>query len=140
MLRTIEKALYTAQTHTTGGRDGHGRSSDGNLDVTLSPPALGRAGTNPEQLLGVGWSACFLGAMRRAGTDLGIRVPNGIVIDAEVTLGQTLDGGFALAVMMKVSIPELPAPEKSRLVAGAHERCPYSLATMGNIDVQFTIT
>jgi len=138
-MRRIEKLLYTAQTHTVGGRDGRGRSSDGHLDVILTPPALGRPGTNPEQLLAVGWSACFMGAMRRAGADFGIKVPNGAEIDAEVSLGQTRDDGFALTMKMTVHIPDLPAEDKQRLVAGAHERCPYSLATKGNIDVQFVI-
>jgi len=139
MLRKIEKPLYTAHTHTTGGRDGHGRSSDGHLDVALTPPGLGRPGTNPEQLFAVGWSACFMGAMRRAGSELGIAMPNGVEIDAEVTLGQTADAGFALAMKMTVRIPDLPAQDKQQLVAGAHARCPYSLATQGNIEVEFVI-
>ncbi|MBV8633613.1 MAG: Ohr family peroxiredoxin [Burkholderiaceae bacterium] len=139
MLRTIDKPLYTAKTHTEGGRDGRGRTSDGYLDVMLTSPALGRPGTNPEQLLGIGCSACFMGAMRRAGSDLGIRVPQGVEIDAEVTLGNTADMGFALAMKMTVHIPSLSPEDKQRLVDGAHARCPYSLATRGNIDVHFVI-
>ncbi|MBV8502568.1 MAG: Ohr family peroxiredoxin [Paucibacter sp.] len=140
MLRKIETPLYTAKTHTEGGRDGRGRSSDGYLDLVLTPPALGRPGTNPEQLLGIGWSACFMGAMRRAGTELGIAVPKGVEIDAEVTLGNAADMGFALAMKMTIRIPLLAEEDKQRLVAGAHDRCPYSLATKGNIEVAYVIT
>lgn len=138
-MRTIEKALYTAHTHTAGGREGSGRSSDGALDVKLSPPGSGKPGTNPEQLFAVGWSACFMGAMRRAGAPLGIRVPDDVAIDADVTLGTTADQGFALAMKMTVSLPGLSTEQKRQLVDGAHQLCPYSLATRGNIDVSFEI-
>ena len=139
MLRTIEKVVYTAHTHTAGGREGSGTSSDGALDVKLSPPGSGRPGTNPEQLFGIGYSACFMGAMRRAGGVHGIRIPDGVAIDADVSLGNTADGGFALAVKMTVSLPGLDAQDKRRLVEDAHQLCPYSHATRGNIDVSFEI-
>jgi len=139
MLRTIEKVIYTAHTHTAGGRDGAGRSSDGALDVKLSPPGSNRPGTNPEQLFGIGYSACFIGAMRRAGAPLGIRVPDDVAIDADVSLGTTADEGFALAVKLTVSLPGLTAEQKQQLVDGAHQLCPYSHATRGNIDVRFEI-
>jgi lipoyl-dependent peroxiredoxin len=139
MLRTIDKVVYTAHTHTLGGRDGVGRSSDGALDLKLSPPGSHRPGTNPEQLFGIGYSACFMGAMRRAGAPLGIRVPDEVGIDAEVTLGTTADGGFALAVKLAIHLPGLPDEQKRQLVDGAHQLCPYSHATRGNIDVQFDI-
>lgn len=139
MLRTIEKPLYTAHTHTTGGRDGTGKSSDGQLNVKLSPPGLGKPGTNPEQLLAVGWSACFMGAMRRAGAPLGLRLPDDASIDAEVMLGNTADQGFALAMKMTVHLPGLAPEQKRQLVDGAHQLCPYSLATRGNIAVEFVI-
>lgn len=139
MLRQIDKLLYTAHTHTAGGRDGTGRSSDGFLDVRLSPPGSNRPGTNPEQLFGVGYSACFIGAMRRAGAPLGIRLPDDVSVDAEVSLGNTADQGFALAVKLNVTLPGLTAEQKRQLVDGAHQICPYSHATRGNIDVQFDI-
>ena len=139
MLRTIEKVIYTAHTHTAGGRDGTGQSSDGALDVKLSPPGSNRPGTNPEQLFGIGYSACFMGAMRRAGAPLGVRVPDEVSIDADVSLGMTADEGFALAVKLTIDLPGLTAEQKQQLVDGAHQLCPYSHATRGNIDVQFEI-
>lgn len=138
-MRTIEKVVYTGHTHTAGGRDGWGKSSDGQLDVKLSPPGSNKPGTNPEQLFGVGYSACFMGAMRRAGAPLGIRVPDEVSIDADVTLGTTADQGFALAVKLTISLPGLDATQKQQLVDGAHQLCPYSHATRGNIDVRFEI-
>jgi Ohr subfamily peroxiredoxin len=139
MLRTLEKVIYTAHTHTAGGREGAGRSSDGALDVKLSPPGSQRPGTNPEQLFGIGYSACFMGAMRRAGAPLGIRVPDDVAIDADVSLGTTADDGFALAVKLTVSLPGLTPEQKRQLVEGAHQLCPYSHATRGNIDVRFEV-
>ncbi|MGM9483197.1 organic hydroperoxide resistance protein [Roseateles sp. NT4] len=138
-MRTIEKIVYTAHTHTAGGREGWGKSSDDQLDVKLSPPGSNKPGTNPEQLFGIGYSACFMGAMRRAGTPLGIRVPDDVSIDADVSLGTTADQGFALAVKLTVSLPGLDATQKQQLVDGAHQLCPYSHATRGNIDVRFEI-
>lgn len=139
MLRTIDKVVYTAHTHTAGGRDGWGKSSDGELDVKLSPPGSGRPGTNPEQLFAIGWSACFMGAMRRAGAPLGIRVPDDTTIDADVSLGTTADQGFALAAKLTVSLPGLMPEQKQQLVDGGHQLCPYSHATRGNIDASFEI-
>jgi lipoyl-dependent peroxiredoxin len=138
-MRTIEKVVYTGHTHTAGGRDGWGQSSDGQLDVKLSPPGSNKPGTNPEQLFGIGYSACFMGAMRRAGAPLGIRVPDEVSIDADVTLGTTADQGFALAVKLTINLPGLDAAQKQQLVDGAHQICPYSHATRGNIDVRFEI-
>ena len=138
-MRVIEKVLYTAHTHTTGGRDGQGRSDDGALDVKLSPPGSGKPGTNPEQLFGIGYSACFIGAMRRAGAPLGIRVPEDVAVDADVSLGNTADQGFALAAKLTITLPGLTTEQKQQLVDGAHQICPYSHATRGNIDVRFEI-
>ncbi len=138
-MRTIEKVVYTAHTHTAGGREGWGKSSDEQLDVKLSPPGSNKPGTNPEQLFGIGYSACFMGAMRRAGAPLGIRVPDDVSIDADVSLGTTADQGFALAVQLTISLPGLDATQKQQLVDGAHRLCPYSHATRGNIDVRFEI-
>lgn len=138
-MRTIEKVVYTGHTHTAGGRDGWGKSSDGQIDVKLSPPGSSKPGTNPEQLFGIGYSACFMGAMRRAGAPLGIRVPDEVSIDADVSLGTTADQGFALAVKLTINLPGLDATLKQQLVDGAHQICPYSHATRGNIDVRFEI-
>ncbi|MFC5696161.1 organic hydroperoxide resistance protein [Pseudomonas sp. GCM10022186] len=139
MTAVLEKKLYTAQTRTTGGRDGQGKSADGGLNVRLSPPGSGRPGTNPEQLLGVGWSACFIGALRRAGQALSIRVPEDLAVAAEISLGNTADGGFALAARLTVELPGVAADDKVRLVEEAHQLCPYSKATRGNIEVAFDI-
>ena len=131
--------LYTARTHTSGGRDGRGQAIDGDLDLALSPPGSGRPGTNPEQLLAIGWSACFIGALRRAGQKLDVRVPEGVAVDAEVSLGNSADGGFILAAQLTVHLPGLVQADKKNLVAEAHQICPYSKATRGNIEVNFVI-
>lgn len=136
MTRPLEKILYTAHTHTTGGRDGAGKSSDGALDVTLSPPGSGKPGTNPEQLFGVGYSACFMGAMQIVGAAQKIRLPADTAVDASVSLGRTEnDTAYGLAVALSVSLPGLDREQAQRLVDGAHQACPYSHATRGNIVV-----
>ena len=140
MVRKLEKVLYTAQTRTTGGRDGAGRSSDGALDVTLSPPGSGKPGTNPEQLFGVGYSACFMGAMQIVGAAQKIRLPADTAVDASVSLGRTEnDTVYGLAVTLSVSLPGLDRAQAQRLVDGAHQACPYSHATRGNIDVTISL-
>ena len=140
MLQKIANVLYTAATRTTGGRDGAGRSSDGALDVQLSPPGSGKPGTNPEQLFGVGYSACFMGAMQIAARQLSIKFPADTAIDARVSLGKTAgDASYALAVTLSISLPGLDADTKRRLVDAAHQTCPYSAATRGNIEVEFVI-
>jgi lipoyl-dependent peroxiredoxin len=140
MLQKIANVLYTAATHTTGGRDGAGRSSDGALEVQLSPPGSGKPGTNPEQLFGVGYSACFMGAMQIAARQLSIKFPADTAIDARVSLGKTAgDASYALAVTLSISLPGLDADAKRRLVDAAHQTCPYSAATRGNIEVEFVI-
>lgn len=131
--------LYTARTHTSGGRDGRGQAIDGELDLALSPPGSGRPGTNPEQLLAIGWSACFIGALRRAGQKLEVRLPEGVAVDAEVSLGNSADGGFILAAQLIVHLPGLAQVDKKSLVDEAHQICPYSKATRGNIEVNFVI-
>lgn len=139
MTDTLDNIIYTAHTRTTGGRDGRGASSDGELDVRLSKPGSGRPGSNPEQLLGVGWSACFIGALHRAGQNFAIRLPEDVAVSAEVALGTTAEGGFALAARLTVELPGLAAEDKARLVEAAHQLCPYSKATRGNIEVSFDI-
>jgi len=140
MTMKISKSLYTAQTRTSGGREGNGVSSDGALNVKLSSPGSGKPGTNPEQLFGVGYSACFIGAMQIAGTSIGVKVPDDVAIDARVTLGKTEGGAsYALGVKLAISLPGLGEDEKKQLVAAAHQTCPYSHATRGNIEVEFEI-
>ena len=130
----IEKVLYTAKTHTTGGRDGASRSSDGRLDVKLSSPGTTGGGTNPEQLFAAGWSACFLGAMGVAASKMKVSLPADRAVDAEVDLGMT-DGGYLLRARLNVSLPGLDREVAQSLVDAAHQICPYSKATRGNIDV-----
>lgn len=130
----LDKVLYTAQTHTTSGRDGTARSSDGRLDIQLSPPGTSGNGTNPEQLFAAGWSACFMGAIRIAANDLKVRVPQGLAVDAEVTLGMAGEN-YALAARLVVSLPGLEREVAGQLLERAHATCPYSRAIRGNIDV-----
>jgi len=134
----IEKVLYTAKTHTVGGRNGAARSDDGRLDIQLSRPGSAGDGTNPEQLFAAGWSACFIGAMGVAAGNLKVALPADVAVDAEVDLG-TADSGYLLQARLNVSLPGL-APEVAReLVDAAHEVCPYSKATRGNIDVAINL-
>jgi len=135
---SLDKVLYTGQTRTLGGRDGSARSSDGRLDIRLSPPGSTGPGTNPEQLFAAGWSACFIGAMGRAARAAGVALPADVAVDAEVDLGQVGDG-FQLAARLKVSLPGLDAAVARALIDGAHQLCPYSKATRGNIDVELSL-
>jgi len=133
----FEKVLYTARTHTSGGREGSSRSSDGRLDIQLSSPGGPGSGTNPEQLFAAGWSACFISAIRSAAAKMKIQLPPAVSIDAEVDLG-TADGVFGLAARLKISLPGLDRAIAQQLVSAAHETCPYSRATRGNlvVDIQ----
>jgi lipoyl-dependent peroxiredoxin len=130
----IDKVLYTAKTHTTGGRDGASRTSDGRLDVKLSTPGTAGGGTNPEQLFAAGWSACFMSAIALAAGQQKVALPPDRAIDAEVDLG-TNDGGYQLRARLNVSLPGLQPKVAQALVDAAHQLCPYSKATRGNIDV-----
>jgi len=130
-----EKRLYTAQVHTVGGREnGAARSADGDLDVRLSIPGSGRPGTNPEQLLAAGWSACFEGAIAHVARSRHIRLPSDPAIDAEVDLN-TADDGFFLRARLNVSLPGLERDVAQSIVEEAHKTCPYSKALKGNIDI-----
>lgn len=135
---TREKLLYTAKTHTTGGRDGNSRTSDGRLDVKLSSPGTAGNGTNPEQLFAAGWSACFEGAMARAAQQLKIALPADVAIDAEIDLNAA-EGEVFLRARLNVSVPGVERDVAQRLVEVAHQICPYSKATRGNIDVAITV-
>lgn len=129
-----DKVLYTGKTHTIGGREGAARSSDGRLDIKLSPPGSAGTGTNPEQLFAAGWSACFEGAMGHAARKLKIAVPSDTAVDAEVDLC-LVDGAYFLQARLNVSLPGLERDVAQTLVEAAHQTCPYSKATRGNIDV-----
>jgi lipoyl-dependent peroxiredoxin len=129
------KVLYTAMTHTTGGREhGVSRSSDGRLDIKLSIPGTERIGTNPEQLFAAGWSACFEGAIGIAARKMKIALPADLAIDAEVDLNLA-DGAYFLAARLNVSLPGLEREVAQRLTDAAHQTCPYSKAIRGNVDV-----
>lgn len=132
----LEKRLYTAAATVTGGRDGRARTDDGLLDVALAPPkSLGGngAGTNPEQLFAAGYAACFGSAI--AAVARGKKITTGAVtVSTEVTLG-TVGQGYGLAVELTASLPELPRDQAQALVDAAHQVCPYSNATRGNIVV-----
>ncbi|MDN5780441.1 MAG: organic hydroperoxide resistance protein [Luteimonas sp.] len=134
----IEKVLYTARTHTTGGRDGAARSDDGRLDIKLSSPGTSGGGTNPEQLFAAGWSACFQGAMAIAAKKMKVALPADLAIDAEVDLGTASDG-YHLQARLNVSLPGVPRDVAQAVVDEAHQTCPYSRATRDNIDVAINL-
>ncbi|GEO41086.1 peroxiredoxin [Skermanella aerolata] len=133
-----ERLLYTAKVHTTGGRDGASRSSDGCLDVKLSTPGVPGAGTNPEQLFAAGWSACFEGAMGIAARRMKVVLPADMAIDAEVDLNLAGDAYF-LRARLDISLPGLERGVAEALSQAAHETCPYSKAVRGNVDVTITV-
>jgi lipoyl-dependent peroxiredoxin len=135
----IEKVLYTAKAHTTGGRDGGvSRTDDGRLQVTLSMPGSSGTGTNPEQLFAAGWSACFLSAIKLVAGKKRIALPNDIAIEAEVDLG-VAHGVHGLAARLNVNLPGMDPETARSLVDAAHHVCPYSRATSGNIDLQLNV-
>jgi lipoyl-dependent peroxiredoxin len=137
------KVLYTAEGLATGeGRDGHGATSDGTLDVTLSTPKeMGGSGngTNPEQLFAIGYAACFHSALRLVARKQKTDVTNSSV-GARVSLGTKDDGAFGLAVELEVTLPDLDHETAQQLAEDAHQVCPYSNATRGNVDVTLTVT
>lgn len=141
-MQTI-KALYTATATATGGRDGRAVSSDGILDVKLSTPReLGGQGgeaTNPEQLFAAGYSACFIGAIKFVASQSRKQIPADASITGKVGIGQ-IPGGFGLEVELNISLPGLDRAEAEDLVAKAHQVCPYSNATRGNIDVRLNVS
>ncbi|HYP13548.1 MAG TPA: organic hydroperoxide resistance protein [Bryobacteraceae bacterium] len=136
---TLEKVLYTAKAHTTGGRDGgSSRTDDGRLDVELSEPGKPGNGTNPEQLLAVGWSACFLSAIKLLAGKKKVMLPNDAAVDAEIDLGQA-QGGYHLAARLNVALPGLDQQTAQSLVEGASHICPYSIALKGNIPATYNL-
>jgi lipoyl-dependent peroxiredoxin len=134
-----EKLLYTAKTHTAGGREnGRSRSSDGRLDIKLSTPGGPGSGANPEQLFAAGWSACFESAIMLAARKMKIALPADPAIDAEVDLNMA-DSGYFLRARLNVSLPGIEREVAERLVNEAHQMCPYSKATRGNIHVAINL-
>jgi lipoyl-dependent peroxiredoxin len=138
----LDKVLYTAHGKATGGREGTGASSDGALSVKLSTPkelgGAGGDGTNPEQLFAVGYAACFIGAMKAVGGKMKLAVPADVAIESEVGIGP-IPAGFGIQVKMNIHLPGMERATAEQLVAAAHQVCPYSNATRGNIDVTLTI-
>ena len=141
MTTKLDKVLYTAKAHTTGGREGRSVTDDGLLDVKLSPPkAMGGAGnaTNPEQLFAAGYSACFMGALKHVASLKKVSVPADASIDASIDIGP-ITQGFGIAARLVVSLPGLDRAVAQDLVDTAHKVCPYSNATRGNIEVDLTL-
>lgn len=132
------RILYTGKTHTTGGREGASQSSDGQLAIKLSSPGSSAPGTNPEQLFGAGWSACFLGAIAIAAAERKLKLPADAAVDAEIDLALG-DDGYSLRARLDVALPGIERTVAEALIARAHETCPYSKATRGNIDVAFSL-
>jgi osmotically inducible protein OsmC len=131
----IARVVYTARTATTGGREnGASRSSDGLLDIWLSTPGSARIGTNPEQLIAAGWSASFASVIASVAHERKIALPAGVSIDAEVDLNLG-DDGYFLSTRLNVRLPGVECNAAKALVGAAHEICPYSKATRGNIEV-----
>ena len=141
MTPPLQQVLYTARTHTTGGREGAARSDDGLLDVKLAPPpGLGGKGgaTNPEQLFAAGYSACFMGALKFVAGQKKIAVPADASIDAQVDIGP-IPNGFGIAVALDIALPGLDRAAAQDLIDAAHIVCPYSNATRGNIEVRLRL-
>ena len=138
MTAKLEKVLYTAKAHTTGGRDGASRTDDGRLDIKLSSPGTSGTGTNPEQLFAAGYAACFVGAMKAVAGMQKITLPADLAIDSSVDLGK-VGQAYGIAVKLDVSLPGMERPAAQKLVDDAHQICPYSNATRGNIDVTITL-
>ncbi|GGP28147.1 organic hydroperoxide resistance protein [Silvimonas amylolytica] len=134
----IENVLYTAKVNVTGGREGQAQSDDARLDIKLSPPGSKGAGTNPEQLLAAGWSACFIGAMNRAAAKLQVKLPADVSLHTEIDLGTAADE-FFLQARLTVSLPGIDAETARAVVDGAHQICPYSKALRNNIHIELLL-
>ena len=135
--------LYRTAALATGGRDGRATTLDGSLDVTLATPKElgggGGAGNNPEQLFAAGYAACFIGAMKFVASQGGPKVPADATVTANVGIGPRAEGGFGLDIALEVALPGLDRAAAEDLVAKAHQVCPYSNATRGNVDVRLTV-
>ncbi len=141
MPTVLDKVIYTAHAHTTGGRDGRSVTDDGLLDLKLAlPPALGGdgKGTNPEQLFAAGYSACFMGAVKHVAAQKKVKVPDDAAIEASVSIG-SIPAGFGISAKLVVSLPGLEHDVAKDLIDAAHQVCPYSNATRGNIVVDLSL-
>ncbi|KJV09893.1 organic hydroperoxide resistance protein [Elstera litoralis] len=135
--------LYKTSARATGGRDGRSATLDGSLDVKLTTPkelgGAGGEGNNPEQLFAAGYAACFIGALKFVGSQTGVKVPADTAITSTVGIGPRSEGGFGLTVALAIELPDLERKVAEELVEKAHQVCPYSNATRGNIDVKLSI-
>jgi Ohr subfamily peroxiredoxin len=139
MMSRVSKVLHTGKTRTSGGREtGASRSSDGRLDIRFSTPGSARIGTNPEQLFGAAWSACLESAIALAARRWRIVLPAEMAIEAEVDLN-VADDRYFLSARLNVSLPGIDRDVAQALINVAHENCPYSKATLGNIDVAINL-
>ena len=134
---------YSTRATAKGGRDGNARSEDGKVDVKLSTPkelgGAGGPGTNPEQLIAAGYSACFIGAMKVAGAQLKVKIPDDTTVTATIGIGPRSEGGFGITAALSVNLPGLSREQAQKVVETAHQICPYSNATRNNVDVGLTI-
>ncbi|EKE87678.1 organic hydroperoxide resistance protein [Idiomarina xiamenensis] len=141
-MQTPDNVLYTAIATATGGRTGSARSDDGKLDIELSTPkqlgGAGGDGSNPEQLFAAGYSACFIGALQHVAASQKIKLGNNVQVTGEVGIGPA-GAGFALTVKLLVKLPDLDKASAQQLADQAHQVCPYSNATRGNIDVTIEV-
>ncbi|KQT88449.1 organic hydroperoxide resistance protein [Aurantimonas sp. Leaf443] len=135
--------IYKTSATATGGRDGAARSDDGSVDVKLVVPkemgGPGGEGANPEKLFAAGYSACFLGAMKAISSKVGVKVPAEATVSAEIGFGPRSEGGYGITADLSVDLPGVDRADAERLMAAAHEICPYSNATRGNVDVGLTL-
>jgi len=138
-MNPTDDVIYTANVRTTGGRDGASRSSDGRLDIKLSAPGAAGLGTNPEQLLAAGWAACFIGALGLAARKLKVALPADTASEVEIDLC-VREGEYFLRARHDISLPGLETAVARALVDLAHQTCPYSKATRGNVDVEINLT
>ena len=135
---------YRTSATATGGRDGHAATTDGTLEAKLATPkelgGAGGPGNNPEQLFAMGYAACFVGAMKAVAPAQKLRVPNDTSVTATVGIGPRSEGGFGITADLSVTLPGLAREDAQRLIEAAHQICPYSNATRGNIAVRLSIT
>ena len=137
------KVIYKTTATATGGRDGSARSDDGSVDVKLVIPkemgGPGGVGANPEKLFAAGYSACFLGAMKAMSAKVGVKVPTDATVTATIGFGPRSEGGFGITADLAISLPGVARDEGEKLIKAAHEVCPYSNATRGNVNVGLTL-
>ena len=135
--------IYKTAATARGGRDGAVRSEDGSVDVKLVVPkemgGPGGVGANPEKLFAAGYSACFLGAMKAVSGKVGVSVPADATVTAEIGFGPRSEGGYGITADLTIAMPGVDKADAERLVAAAHEVCPYSNATRNNVDVGLTV-